>query len=368
MTYTFPSHGSTNWDAPYEAIINDIDARIAALEAGVAFDGSKMGRVWLDDFGNTDGAFTSALSTVGADTHPRAIFVSNRSDGYTWSTVNRVPPRGLKIYGPPGFTNPEVNSQQKMNCRVNLTGSGSLFVTSGADNWDQTFADLTFICNAGSSFLGHNGDAFQWKGLKVGNLAQKSGNGLLGTFAEALNCTVFTGFGHIWINGNTDTAVHLKGSDMHPWWTLFADSAVGNAPAGGHAHVMYDFADFTTLGPHYITAEGNWGAIDFLGGSNPLTSSSNNSGAVRMFGLTATGRNPTAPCNGAPVRVKGGIVMLIGGEIAWGMSNPAAMGRSPTDTGLIMQTGGVLHVDGMRTDRSADVLEGDAENYYVAPP
>jgi hypothetical protein len=337
--------------------LNHIEAGIQTAQAAVEAVPTKQGKLFVDDYGRDDAALDTLLSTAGADTHPRGIYWSNRGDGYDYATVNRIPPRGCKFYGPPGFSNPEVNSQQKMNCRINLTGAGPWFNTGASDNWDNTFADLTLVCNAGSSFLGRTG-AGTWRGLKFGNLAQKSGNGLIGSFANALNGTVITAFGHIWVNGNTDTAIHVAGSDMHLLWSsCFVDSAPANAPAGGHPHVMFDFADFCTVGPMYITAEGNWGAVDFLGTSNPLTSTSNNSGRVTCFGLTATGRNPGQPCNGATVRVKGGIVKLVGGEIAWGMANPGLMGRSPTDAGVVHQSGGVLQMDGFRYDRTTGQAE-----------
>jgi hypothetical protein len=312
---------------------------------------SKIGKIWMDDYGNNDAALTSILSVVGADTHPRAIHFSNRSDGYTFSTVNRVLPTGTKLVGPDGFCNPELLTQTKLNCRINLTGAGTWLIASGADVWDVTLKNLTFVCNSNSSVLGSVGASDEWRGLHVENLAQVGGNGLFGTFAAPSRHTVFTATGYIWINGNYDTAIHIAGSDIHLLWTsCFIDSLPARAPAYGRPHAWFDWADYCKVGPMYITAETNWRALQ-VDGPNPLTTTNANSGQVNIYGLTATGRNPTQPCNGSTLRVTGGRLTVYGGEIKWGMASPTG------DSGVVHHSGGILTLKDIAYDRTSGQAE-----------
>jgi hypothetical protein len=311
----------------------------------------KMGRVWMDDYGRDDTALTAILSDVGADTHPRAIHFSNRSDGYDFSTVNRVPPRGMKLVGPFGFSNPEVNTQLKMNCRINLNGTGTWFTPGASDAWDCSFKNLTLVCASTASFLDNTSTGL-WRGLHVENIAQKAGNGLLGTYASGgLNVTVFTAAGYIWQNGAVNTSVHLKGSDIHLMWnSAFFDSVPANCPAYGRPHVWFDWADNCRVGPAYITAEGNWRSV-LVDGPNPLTTTNSNSGHVDLYGWTMGGRNPTQPGNGSTLRVQGGRVTVWGGEVKWGMASPTG------DSGVVHHSGGILTLKDVVYDRASGQAE-----------
>jgi hypothetical protein len=90
----------------------------------------------------------------------------------------------------------------------------------------------------------------------------------------------------------------------------------------------------------------------------PPGASGNLSGPIVIRGAKIEGRNVGLGCNGAPVRIEGGQVVLDSCWIGYGMINPAQFTtRSPVDNGLVHVEGGVALICDCTFDRAYGVTE-----------
>lgn len=315
----------------------------ALIAAGGGGSNPDYGKVLVDTFpGSSDDArLTAACTAMAAETYPRTIMHDARE--YTYNSVNRAEYEGMRIAGPKGYSNPE-RGGDKMGCRIDLNGTGPWF-KSDSEIFTVTFTDLSFVGGTNSSVLGGTGNHYC---LEMSGIYSSGLRSILGTYASKFLITAAFFHGTWEINNCYDTAFHLGGSDNTLWENgMLLDSGTAFNSAGGsagHPHLWNDGLDKTTVGPLYITSEGNWAGIRHNGAA--LGSTSSNQGYVIYRGLRLEGRNPGAECNGPIFTQTGGIVEITSSWIAYAM----AAGITASNKGVIQQSGGQLDVNGVTFD------------------
>jgi hypothetical protein len=349
-----PVDGDTSWGPDIRTAITGLDKRMLAQEA--------TGKIYLEDFstGSDDGDLTAALSASAAETYPSTIVLSNVQN--TFTTANRDAFSGMRIQGPDGYGNPERLSSTKMPGRVHLNFNGSWFRNPlNSDVYSVSLHNMSFTgggAAAGPNILGQNGSG-TWYCLSMRDIFTSSLRTVLGTQSTKLLITAANFTGDWEVNNCYNGAFHMGGSDNTLWTDgMLLDSGTAFATAGssnGQYHLWCDSLDKTFIGPLYITAEGAWNGIRVSG---PVyNNGATNQGVLWMRGLRVEGRNPGAPCNGALIRVEGGMMNLRDSWIAYGMDSPSTPGHSPTDAGCIHQTAGAVLLDGITYDRVTSQAE-----------
>jgi hypothetical protein len=141
-----------------------------------------------------------------------------------------------------------------------------------------------------------------------------------------------------WGGGNTDpkrrALVWLAGLEKSTVGAGF-DSAAFLAAMGGQTAP-------TTQGGLYLTCSGAAG-MEIEGGPGRA--------GLDVFGLTVEGRNMGAPSAGACIRQTGNAVNYWGGNVNYGMGDPAATGRG--DRAVVDVSGGVAALFGVRFRRGS---------------
>jgi hypothetical protein len=285
--------------------------------------------------------------------------LSNRQ--YNFATGGLTPYAGMRIWGPVGYSNPEQASQTKMASEIHLTMTGGWFVNSAAGNtFSVSFGQLSFVGGSSASVITQGGAGGVLYCLQMRDISSTGLLSVLGTQASKLLITAATFDGGAWeINNCYSGAFHLGGSDNTLWPNgMLLDSATAFNTAGsaqGQYHLWLDYCSKTYIGPIYITCEGAWAGVKISG---PAYNSGNTSDAMANFhGARIEGRNPGAPCDGANVRVEGGLATFNDCWFAYGMQTPTSMGHSPADAGVIHQTSGRVTIIGGAYDRTGSQAE-----------
>jgi hypothetical protein len=342
--------------------MDNAEANISALQAaggGGGGGGSALapfGRVSLDGFAgaNDDAKLAAAITYAAAQTFPPAIQLTNRAHTFTTS---RAAFEALRIIGPEGYSNPERNgNSSKMSAKVTLGMNGPWFHNNGTDMFSVSLHNLAFVgTGTNATVIGQSGGG-TWYCLSMSGIYSSGLRSVIGTQATKVNITAASFTGDWEINNCYSSAFHIGGSDNALWMDgMLLDSGTAFNSAGsanGQAHLWCDSLDKTVIGPLYITCEGNWRGVRVSGTSwdNVTT----NMGSLTFYGLRCEGRNPGAPCNGAPIRVEGGRASFIGGYVNYGMASPGTISGG-TDVGIINHTGGLLAVEGVQYDRATGV-------------
>ena len=328
-----------------------VTGAVNVLAGGLGDAATPYGSVFLDAFtgADDDAKLTAALTAVSGDTYPRAIQLSARA--YTFNTP-RTAFDGLKIIGPRGYSNPERGSGSKSTMRITLGMTGA-WITSNGTNYQVTLHNLTFGGSSTASVL-----AGTFYCLSMRNIFSSGLKSVLGTQAAKITLTACMFTGDWEINNCYSGAFHMAGSDNVCWPEgMLLDSSLAFNTAGaanGQYHLWLDQMEKSTVGPLYVTCEGGWGGIMITG--NAFGSTSNNQGGpIVITGAKIEGRNAGAPCNGANVRVDGGIVTLRDCWVSYGMANTSSFGNG--DLGVIHHSGGQLYVSGGSYDHATSVAE-----------
>lgn len=343
-----PTDGSTGWGSHYRTAIGGLDTRVTTLESA-AYS-------YLDSFSGSDDEtrLTNALAYASAQTHKPIIKLANRAHTFT---TQRTAYDGLKIEGTGGFNNPE-KGQSFTGTSVTLSMSGAWITSSASTLFDLYLGRLAFIGSSTATVVG-GGSTVWWCEL----FRDLSCSGLLsfaGTQASKHLMTACVWDG-CWNISNCYTgAVHVGGSDCTLWpQGGLIDSGTAFNTAGssqGQYHLWFDSMDKLSLGPVYITCEGGWGGIKISG--QAYNGGGTNQGLVVAHGgMKVEGRNPTAACDGANIRVEGGMLHMQNPWIAYGMVSPSTMGHTPTDAGVVHVTAGRVIIDGAIYDRTSGQAE-----------
>lgn len=324
-----------------------------------AGSGSLVGYVELDSFtgANDDAKLTAAMSYAAAQSNPPTIRLANRS--HSFSTA-RTLYDGFRLEGPPGYSNAE-KSAANMTCTVNVSVSNGVWLTSssGSFTWDVYIGQIAFKGTSTTQFM-----ACTNTGLYCALLRDLSFSGfksILGSQSSKLLLSACTFDGYWETNNSYNGAFHIGGSDNTLWSNgMLLDSGTAFNSAGnaaGQFHLWCDYLEKTSIGPLYITCEGNWGGVRVTGPG--YNSGGSNLGGPVWFtsGLRCEGRNAGAPCNGAAIRVEGGMAVFRDSWIAYGMDAPSSMGHSPVDAGVVHVTGGMVLLDGCTYDRTSGMAE-----------
>lgn len=347
-----PATGATGWQDILNAAIDDVsdraDSALAQVGSGIP------GTAALDSFtGSSDDAkLTAAMSYAASQTYPPAIRLANRL--HQFSTA-RTLYSGFRLAGPgQGASNAE-KSAAMMPCQVQITSGGQWLNLTGGDVWDAFIGGgIAFIGTSSTTFMGST-DGSCWHCSQIRDVSWNNFLSVMGTQATKLSLIASIIDGWIAVNGMYSGAFHLAGTDSRLFTNggLF-DSPAGYAPSGASQyHLWFDWLDYSTIGPIYITAEAKWGGIRVTGpGYNASNqASSSNTGALSMQGAVVMGRNNNAPCYGSLIRVEGGSFKVRDSLITFGMSNPTSAAHSPVDGGSVMVTGGAALLDGCTYDR-----------------
>jgi hypothetical protein len=353
-----PAQSSTAWYSHYAAA----DAVTRGHSASVA----------LESFaGDTDDAkLTAALAAVAAETYPRTIKMAEPRN-YTFSTVNRIAFTGMRIAGPEGFGNPEQASNTKMPHRISLTGNGPWFHNNGVDVYSASFYNLSIKgsgTNAG--LLGQSGGG-TWYCLSMRSIFATDLRFVLGSQATKMLLTAASFTGDWEINGCYGGPFHMGGSDNVLWSDgMLIDSNPAYNTAGnanGQFHILFSYMSKSYVGPLYITAAGGYSGIRVTGPTDPAQGGMG--GHLDLVGIRLEGTNATTTdkaCNGALLRVEGGIVNWRDGCFNYGMYNPASIpGR--TDQGIVHHSGGVLDISGATYDAHGAVAKRVPLVYTSSP-
>lgn len=325
-------------------------------EAAVA--GSSPGEVALDSFtgANDDALLAAAMSYASAQTYPPIIRLANRAHSFS---AQITPYTGFRLFGPGPMSDANL-SAANMTCKVNLSTNGTWLYVNGSDTWDAAIVGIAFTGTSSTTFLGCDGTAV-WHRCLIRDCSFSAFKTVLGTQTQKLLMTTSIIDGMFQVQGTYNGGIHIGGSDNR----LFIGGALIDASvayntsgnAAGQYHMWFDGLDNTSIGPLYITAEGPWGGVRVTGFAYNSGIASNR-GMLWMYGCTIEGRNTNQPCDGALLRVEGGIVQLTNGYIARGMASPSTMGHSPADAGVVhVMTGGALVMRGVTYDRCNGVSE-----------
>lgn len=315
-----------------------------------------LGITVLDSFagGSDDAKLTAAMSYAAAQTHPPVIQLTNRT--YSFAT-QRILYTGFRLRGVGASSNSELGDAN-MGCLLNLSTNGPwLYIT--ADAWDCLIQGISAIGTSTTTFLGCD-STHQLRGSTIRDVSFKQFLTVFGTQAQKLLMTTCQLDGYFQMQGTYNGGIHIGGSDNR----LFMASGLVDASqayntagnAAGQYHFWFDGLDNSMVGPLYITCSGLWGGVHVTGLAYN-SGSTGNRGMLWMYGLTIEGQSASIPCNGAVLRVDGGIVKTRDGYIARGMDNPSAQGHSPQDAGVVHVTGGYLLLDGYTYDRCNSVGE-----------
>ncbi len=347
-------------------------ADLINIEKGVVTAAnSAAGSVWLDDpeFANADDdvMLANTMSYTGAQTHPPAIRIGNSrpagapSSDYNFSGSIGKPHDGWRFVGPnQGSCNAEL-ADDNTACRVNLTYNGNwINLTGGGDVWNGLVSGIAFNGSANTTFMASDASTV-WHGSHIRDCGFKNFKTVLGTQAQKLLMTTCTIDGYFQVQGTYNGGIHIGGSDNK----LFLGGALMDASqayntagsAAGQFHMWFDGLDNSCVGTPYITSTGLWGGIRITGVQYNATPTSNFGMVTFLPGAVIEGHNATDPCFGAVMRIEGGLVKIRDCYIGRAMSDPTAMTHSPTDAGVIHQTGGYVLLDGPTYGRATSVAE-----------
>jgi hypothetical protein len=365
-----PTGGGTG-----QALVKTSTANYAVGWTTIAGTTTLQGQIELDAMAGAtdDDKLTNAMNIAKAQDYPPPILLGPRN--YSFS-INRDMYDGFSLIGVQGMGNAEKGSRGTNRTRVTVGGSGIWLNANGGlddpyENWDISIRQISFTGNSSKQFMGSaiNGAGFSddvviWC-MNLRDCAWSSFKSVLGSQSTKLliNLCLFDGW--LSFNNSYTGAIHIGGSDNSLFLGMTnIDSATGYlAPTGsnpsgsiGQYHLWFDGMDKTTVGDIYLTAEGGWNGIRVTGPAYN-GGSSTNGGPITINSGKLEGRNKTAACNGAVIRVEGGILILRDTWVGFGMINPSASGHSPQDAGVIHQTGGQLLVDGCTYGRATNAAE-----------
>jgi hypothetical protein len=364
----YPLDGDTSWGDWARNSVGGIDDRLLGLEAGGGGGGSSLsaGILHLDSYtGTPDQKLSTFMAAAAAETHPSSLTWDNLR--YDFSVGSRVPYDGLRLVGPPGIGNAERLGQTKMASRWHLSMTGPMFKLSGSTaTFDSHFENLALTGGSQAVFLGMGAGATAvWRNLVVRNLTAVNLRSVIGEYASKLLITSPTFDGWWEINATYDTAVHIGGSGEGILWPaggLFDGGGDAYNIAGsstGHPTIWLDGLEMANIGPVFITAEDGWEGIR-VNGPTYNSTTGNQGGPIRFYGVTVEGRNAGQPCWGSLIRCIGGISQFYGLNMAHALSAPSSMGHSPADVGgLDLQSGAYVKVDGFMWDRYTGQAETD---------
>ncbi len=354
-----PTGGSTG-----QALVKTSATDYATGWTTIAGSTTLQSQIELDSMvgATDDDKLTNAMSAAAAQNYPPPILLGPKN--YNFS-ANRALYDGFTLIGVQGMGNAELGNRGTMRTQVSVSGSGTWLSANGgirkaSENWDVAIRNISFTGSSGKQFMG--GAAVLWC-MNLRDCSWSGWSSVLGSQATKLlvNLCLFDGW--LSFHNSYHGEIHIGGSDN----TLFVamtniDGNIGYLSPGGstgQAHLWLDYMEKTTIGPIYSTGEGGWTCIRVTGPAfNTVVGQNGNlGGPIWITGAKLEGRNITDACNGSIIRVEGGQLHLRDTWVSYGMKNPTAMGHSPTDAGMIHQTGGQLLVDGCTYDRATGVLE-----------
>jgi len=320
------------------------------------------GYIYLDDYSGTDDQkLAAAMAAANAATNPPIIKFSNRDHSFS---VAQTMYDGFAIEGLIRPSNAEKTSNSDytpVKCDINVAAGVWLTSATGTYTWDVYIAGFAFEGHQTVQFMANTNS-----GLNCGVIRDVSFNSfksVLGSQATKLALTACHFDGYWEVNNSYNGAIHIGGSDNDLWTNgILLDSSLAFGVAGsatGQYHLWTDFLEKTSLGIPYITCEGLWGGWRNSGPTyNPSGSPSNLGGPnTMMAGARIEGRNAGSGSNGNLIRVDGGIAVVDGIWLGYGMISPATQGHSPQDAGIIHVTDGMLLADNITYDRATGVAE-----------
>ena len=202
---------------------------------------------------------------------------------------------------------------------------------------------LSFNANAGSRLFHPNDSCVIWTST-FRDISWQNGASLFGssTVKQPMTACVFDGFWNV--NNVTEQAFCFAGSDCRfvPSILLLDSPPAMLGPSGFLMQTASQGK--TTLANFYVTAQEHSALM--MDGAQTM---------LRIRDSEFEGRNAAQPCFGALIVSLAGHTQLSHSWIAYGMSNPAANGRS--DGGLISVTGGTFEVLNCHTERANGVPE-----------
>lgn len=332
----------------------------AYVDAAVAGGGSAglPGYVALDSFGQStdDANLTAALAYVATQTNPPVIVLGNKN--YSFSTARTLTQHGIKLMGVPGYANAE-KSDVNMGTRANISVSGGVWLTgrTDADTYDLSIQNIAFRGTSSTQFMA-SGGSYTFYCTLMRDLSFSNFKSVIGSQATKALFTAAQFDGYWEVNNSYNGAIHIGGSDNVLWSDgMLLDSGTAFNTAGsaaGQSHLWLDYCEKSDIGPLYVTAEGNWGAVR-VSGPAYNAGGSNLGGPNVITGARIEGRNAGAPCNGALVRVDGGILILRDCWLGYAGASPSSLGRSPVDAGAVHVNGGMLLAGGCTYDKATSV-------------
>lgn len=341
---------TTDWGTWLRNAIGDLDGRVSTLSAGT---GAGSGGIYYvdDQAGATDDdKFDNALSASrNANGFTGTVIFSNRN--YTLARTHTLQ-SGDHIYGLPGAADERRSSGNK--CRVTCTVNGTAFTIPAHFTHSISMGGIQWYGSSSTSWLDPgNPLGLDLQTCHFRDMGFTNFKSVLGSKANKLVMTACKMDGYWNINGSYQTAVHIGGSDNDLWTNgLLIDSPPSfMGSTGSEYHMWFDFLEFSTIGPLYITAEVNSGVL--LDGYGIGSASAH--GLRFQSQYRNTGRNIGQPTYGCATRINGGISSFHGGIAAWEMTNPSSTGRG--DLGVYDIRGGDVLIEDMTYQRASTVGE-----------
>jgi len=289
--------------------------------------------------GTTDDArLTSALTWAASQTYKPTI-VLDEMRTYTFSQTRNLF-SGLSISG---ATRPQdqARSSKPIGNQVNLRMSGGWFNLAQSQTFGCAFTNLSLDGTASNRLVAGHASNVLWTSV-FRDISCQNAAGVLGSSSTKLLNTACTIDGWWNVNNVQDRAFNVGGSDsfFKPSQMLL-DSPPELMPDNGFL-LSYSSQSKGELSGLYLTAEGHSGVL-LSGGSAIVTRN------------VIEGRNSGAPCNGALIRVAGGMHTIRDNFLNYAMANPSTTGRD--DQGVIHVASGNVVVDGVQYDRTSAVTD-----------
>lgn len=327
---TIPAQGSESW----YGYAQGLDAAARAI-----------GGVALDSFpgASDDEKLTAALAHAAAQTVKPPILFQNRR--YDFSQAGREVFSGMKLVGLGSHGNQQRSANSIPN-DIRFTGTGTWWQLAAGNVFDVGLYGLSFQGNSNAQFMA-SGSSVLWTSV-FRDLGFNLWKHVLGNPAEKMLLTAVLFDGWWNTNNSRDTAYTIGGSDNNLWMDGMLLDSPPNLMAAGQYHMVIDWLEKSSIGPMFVTCEQNSGI---------LMEGSNTRGPVSFFGQgRLEGRNPSTPCYGSVIRIKGGHAAFRDWWFSYGAADLAGSGH-PSEGGVVTVNGGRVLIDGCMYSRATGVAE-----------
>lgn len=300
------------------------------------------GRVRLSEFdgADDDARLDAAMAYVRQQTFRGTPIVLDEARDYRIARAHEVY-SGFCLMGV-GRPQDQARSSLPIANRV-LVRTANAFTLPTGNVFGLCLSDLSLDGTSTSTLLAGRANAVMWTSV-LHNLSAQNFGALFGSKAQKLLNTACTFSGWWNINNVRSRAWLVGGSDTNWAFTQCLLDSPTSLLADTEFLAEFSSQSKGTIQNLYVTAEGH-SAFRWTGSADRTVVSNSR----------VEGRNASAPCKGALVRVEGSDVTFRDVWLSYAMASPSATSRD--DRGVVHVTGGNVLLDGIDYERATGVAE-----------